>query len=121
MASKLLDATSQEPGGGDEWKTDTIGQINKLLEYLEVEQQVDTETYDNCKEEEHKLQLEIDNRTHTIKRYNVKLDQLNSKVEALQKEIVEASEDVADIISMQEKATDQRNAENTEFTGEKED
>lgn len=120
LAEKVL-VVSQESTRSDEWKVGVIKEINKLLEDLEVEQQTDTETYDNCKEEEHKLQLEIDNRTHTIKRYDVKLDQLNSKVEALQKEIVEASEDVADILSMQEKATAQREAENKEFTGEKED
>lgn len=123
LAEKVLvvskEGQTEDPHG--DWKVGVIKEINKLLEDLEVEQQVDTETYDNCKEEEHKLQLEIDNRTHTIKRYNVKLDQLDSKVEALQKEIVEASEDVADIIAMQEKATEQRNSENREFSGEKED
>merc|ERR1719359_238472 len=108
MASKLLDATSQEPGGGDEWKTDTIGQINKLLQDLEVEQQVDTETYDNCKEEEHRLQLEIDNRTHEIKRYDLKLDQLNAKVEDTQKRIEEASADVDSITESLAKATKER-------------
>lgn len=121
MASKLLAAVNQDPKEGDEWKVGTIKEINKLLADLEVEQQVDTETYDNCKEEEHRLQLSIDNRTHEIKRYGVKLDQLNAKIEDTQRRIEEASLDVDSINAMQAKAEKERDQENKVYEEEKED
>merc|ERR1719253_1082705 len=92
----------------DEWKDDILKEIDDILKTLSQDQETDTMTYDNCKEEEHQLNLEIDNRTGEIKRYNWKMDVLNRKIEDLQEKIADASENVDNVLEMQRKLKAER-------------
>lgn len=116
-------AGQKEPADATDadWAGPVISDINDVLSELETDQTTDTETLDNCRDEEQALNLEIDNRTHIIKRYNLKLDKLESKVEDLTERIAVASKDVQDLELMQTQITDERNSENTEFEREKSD
>jgi len=105
----------------DEWKDDILQKIDDILKQLSEDQETDTLTYDNCKEEEHQLNLEIDNRTGEIKRYNWKIGVLNRKVEDLQKKIADAAANVESILEMQDKLKKERDAENSEYESEKTD
>jgi hypothetical protein len=105
----------------DEWKDDILQKIDEILTTLSQDQETDTLTYDNCKEEEHQLNLEIDNRTGEIKRYDWKLSVLNRKVEDLQTKIADAAQQVEDILAMQAKLKAERDAENSEYESEKTD
>lgn len=123
--SKLAAEVARRRDDGDkqhaDWKANVIKSINEMLDDLSTEQSEDNTVYDLCKEEEHKLHMEIDNRTHIIGRHTIKLEQLNSKVEDLQKSIEEAAAEVEDIVKMQDELTATRDAENKEFEQEKDD
>jgi len=121
IAKSLLRHQHRAPADKDAWKIPVVKAINKMIADLGVEQEEDTVTYDNCKEEQQKLQLEIENRTHIIKRHTIKLDQLSTKIEDLQKGIEEASQDVEDIVEMQAKMLAEREDENRQFEQEKQD
>merc|ERR1719335_1680597 len=105
----------------DNWKTDILDKIDTILKELSANQEEDTLTYDNCKQEEQDLTLEIDNRTGEIKRYNWKIDVLNRKVEDLQAKITKAAANVEDILEMQAKMKAERDSENNEYESEKSD
>merc|ERR1719253_657880 len=105
----------------DEWKEDILKEIDDILKQLSTDQETDTMTYDNCKEEEHHLNLEIDNRTGEIKRYNWKIDVLERKIENLQGKIADAAENVENILEMQRKLKAERDSENSEYESEKSD
>jgi len=103
------------------WQQEVTDDIDGMLADLKTDQQHDTETHDNCKEEEHVLNLEIDNRTHIVKRYQWKLDKLNSKVEDLQASIDKTAEEVQDIVKMQVSTEQERQSETTEYENQKAD
>jgi len=105
----------------DEWKDEILQKIDEILTTLSEDQERDTLTYDNCKEHEHQLNLEIDNRTGEIKRYNWKLGVLDRKVEDLMEKIADAAQQVEDLRAMQSKLKAERDAENTEYESEKTD
>lgn len=105
----------------DEWKDDILQKIDDILKTLSEDQETDTLTYDNCKDHEHQLNLEIDNRTGEIKRYNWKIGVLNRKVEDLQTKIAKNAQTVEDILAMQAKLRAEREAENSEYESEKSD
>merc|ERR1719335_519397 len=105
----------------DNWKTDILDKIDTILKELSANQEEDTLTYDNCKQEEQDLTLEIDNRTGEIKRYNWKIGVLNRKVEDLQTKIAKNAQTVEDILAMQAKLKAERDAENNEYESEKTD
>jgi len=102
-----------------DWRKPVIDSSNVIIDQLEQEQTTDTETLDACREHEHTLQLNIDNRTHIIKRYNLKLNQLESKVETIDSQIEKASIDVHEIEEMQHEMKDERDKENEEYDREK--
>merc|ERR1719217_1662978 len=101
IAASLMER--MQSGKNDEWKDDILKEIDDILKTLSEDQERDTLTYDNCKEEEHQLILEIDNRTGEIKRYNWKIGVLNRKVEDLVTKITKAAANVEDILEMQAK------------------
>merc|ERR1719171_1561427 len=105
----------------DEWKDDILKEIDDILKQLSEDQETDTLTYDNCKENEHQLNLEIDNRTGEIKRFNWKIGVLERKIGVLQDKIATAAENVENILEMQRKLKSERDAENTEYESEKSD
>merc|ERR1719335_129330 len=105
----------------DNWKTDILDKIDTILKELSANQEEDTLTYDNCKQEEQDLTLEIDNRTGEIKRFNWKIGVLDRKVEDLQTKIADAAQQVEDLVAMQTKLKAERDAENTEYESEKTD
>jgi len=119
IAASLMDR--MQSSKNDEWKNDILKEIDDILKTLSSDQETDTLTYDNCKEEEHQLNLEIDNRTGEIKRYNWKIGVLERKVENLQTKITKAAENVEDILAMQDKLKKERDAENSEYESEKTD
>jgi len=110
-----------QSGKNDEWKTDILSKIDSILTQLSTDQETDTMTYDNCKEEEHQLYLEIENRTGEIKRYNWKISVLDRKIENLEEKIADAVENVESILEMQAKLLSERNAEKSEYEAEKSD
>jgi hypothetical protein len=120
IAARVL-AHIKEPADAldSDWRTPVIEASQVIIDQLEGDQTVDSETLDACREEEHRLQLIIDNRTHQIKRYNLKLNQLESKVETIDSQIEKASVDVHDIEEMQREMKDERDSENDEFNREK--
>merc|ERR1719498_1390482 len=90
IATKVMAQSLHKASDDEDWQKDVIADITQILEDLKTDQETDTETYDLCKEEEHSLQLVIDNKTHTVKRYGWKIDKLNAKVKDIQAEIIEA-------------------------------
>merc|ERR1719217_1301966 len=121
IAASVMERMTSGSAIDDDWKTDILAKIDDILKELSDNQEEDTLTYDNCKEEEHQLTLEIENRTGEIKRYNWKIDVLNRKVEDLQSKIAKASENVENIEEMQDKLKKERDAENSEYESEKTD
>merc|ERR1719375_2599525 len=111
----------QKSGDDEEWKTQVMSDINGILEELKTDQETDTETYDLCKEEEHSLQLVIDNKTHTVKRYGWKIDKLNARVDDIKSQIVDAGNQIVALKEMMDTATAERDAEHEEFEKEKAD
>jgi len=105
----------------DDWKVDILAKIDEILKECSANQEEDTLTYDNCKQEEQDLTLEINNRTGEIKRYNWKIGVLNRKVEDLQSKIIKAAQNVEDIRAMQDKLKAERDAQNSEYESEKSD
>jgi len=104
-----------------DWQKDVIKDITTILEELKTDQETDTETYDLCKEEEHSLQLVIDNKTHIVKRYGWKIDKLNTRVETIQANIIDAGNQILALKKFVEQIEDERAAENTEFEKEVDD
>merc|ERR1719231_2007603 len=104
--------------GTEDWSTAVIGDITQILEELKTSQETDTETYDLCKEEEHSLQLVIDNKTHIIKRYGWKIDKLNARVDDIKAQIVDAGNQILALKEMTDTATAERAAEKLEFEKE---
>jgi chromosome segregation ATPase len=119
VAASLMER--MQSGKNDEWKDDILKEIDDILKTLSEDQERDTMTYDNCKEEEHQLHLEIDNRTGEIKRFNWKIGVLERKIEDLQEKITDAAENVESILEMQRKLKAERDSENTEYESEKSD
>jgi len=119
VAASLMER--MQSAKNDEWKDDILKEIDDILKTLSEDQERDTLTYDNCKEEEHQLILEIDNRTGEIKRYNWKIGVLNRKVEDLVTKITKAAANVEDILEMQAKMKKERDSENEEYESEKSD
>merc|ERR1719453_1036614 len=119
IAASLLER--MQSGKNDEWKDDILKEIDDILKTLSEDQETDTLTYDNCKEEEHQLNLEIDNRTGEIKRYNWKLGVLARKVGILQNKIADAAQQVEDLLAFQAKMKKERDSENSEYESEKTD
>jgi len=120
LASRLL-AHVKEPADATDsnWQADVIKSSQMIVDELDAEQVTDTETLDNCRDEEQRLQLIIENRTHIIKRHNLKLSQLESKVETLDVQIEKASADVHEIEEMQVEMKAEREGETEEFDREK--
>merc|ERR1719191_1985866 len=104
-----------------EWMVTVIGSIREIQQDLRDDQKKDTETLDNCKEEIHQLNLIIDNQTHTIKRYNWKIEKLTGNIEDTQAKIDEAAENVESILKMQAKLLEEREDEHVEYESEKAD
>lgn len=104
-----------------EWMKTVIGSIREIQQNLRDDQKKDTETLDNCKEEIHQLQLIIDNQTHTIKRYNWKIEALDGKIEDTQQKIDKAAANVESILEMQAKLLAEREDEHVEYESEKSD
>merc|ERR1719217_2003226 len=121
LAASVMERMTGGSAIDDDWKTDILAKIDDILKELSDNQEEDTLTYDNCKEEEQDLTLEIDNRTGEIKRYNWKIDVLNRKVENLQTKITKAALNVENIEEMQAKLKAERDAENNEYESEKTD
>jgi len=119
IAASLLER--MQSSKNDEWKDDILKEIDDILKTLSEDQETDTLTYDNCKEEEHQLNLEIDNRTGEIKRFNWKIGVLERKIGILQEKIATAAENVENILEMQAKLKSERDAENSEYEQEKSD
>merc|ERR1719498_280528 len=94
IATKVMAQSLHKASDDEDWQKDVIADITQILEDLKTDQETDTETYDLCKEEEHSLQLLIDNKTHTVKRYGWKIDKLNAKVDDLKAEILDNSEQI---------------------------
>merc|ERR1719191_1561212 len=105
----------------EEWKKNVIADIEKILDELKTDQETDTETYDLCKEEEHSLQLVIDNKTHIVKRYGWKIDKLNAKVDDLKSQIIDAGNQILALKEMMKTATAERKSEKEEYEKEKAD
>merc|ERR1719160_2098770 len=120
-AMKVMSESLQKSGDDEEWKANVMKDINEILEQLKTDQETDTETYDLCKEEEHSLQLVIDNKTHTVKRYGWKIDKLNAKVEDIESQITDAGNQILALKEMMKSLTDERKAEKEEFEKEKAD
>merc|ERR1719160_1815354 len=121
IAANVMERMTGGAAIDDDWKTDILAKIDDILKELSDNQEEDTLTYDNCKEEEHQLTLEIENRTGEIKRYNWKIGVLDRKVEDLQSKIAKAAQNVEDILEMQAKLKAERDAENDEYESEKTD
>jgi len=121
LAASVMERMTSGSKIDDDWKTDILSKIDEILQELSANQEEDTLTYDNCKQEEQDLTLEIDNRTGEIKRYNWKIDVLNRKVEDLQAKITKAAANVEDILEMQAKMKAERDSENNEYESEKSD
>jgi hypothetical protein len=121
LAASVMERMTSGAAIDDDWKTDILSKIDEILTELSNNQEEDTLTYDNCKEEEHQLTLEIENRTGEIKRYDWKLSVLNRKVEELQVKISKAAQNVENILEMQAKLKSERDAENSEYESEKSD
>jgi len=121
LAASMMERMTSSSKINDDWKTDILDKIDEILKELSANQEEDTLTYDNCKEEEHQLNLEIDNRTGEIKRFNWKIGVLNRKVEDLQSKIATAAENVENILEMQAKLKAERDSENSEYESEKSD
>merc|ERR1719217_1435840 len=94
IATKVMAQSLHQSSGDENWQKDVIADITQILEDLKTDQETDTETYDLCKEEEHSLQLVIDNKTHTVKRYGWKIDKLNARVDDLKAQIVDAGDQI---------------------------
>jgi len=121
IATKVMAHSVQKSGDDEEWKTQVITDIDGILADLKTDQETDTETYDLCKEEEHSLQLVIDNKTHIVKRYGWKIDKLNARVDDLKDQIIEAGNSILALKEMMETATAERASEKAEFEKEKAD
>lgn len=121
IAASMMERMTSGAAIDDDWKTDILAKIDDILKELSENQEEDTLTYDNCKEEEHQLTLEIENRTGEIKRYNWKLGVLDRKVNILQDKIAKAAANVESILEMQAKLKAERDAENNEYESEKTD
>merc|ERR1719171_1538497 len=121
LAATVMERMTGSSSIDDDWKTDILDKIDDILKELSANQEEDTLTYDNCKEEEQDLTLEIANRTGEIKRYNWKIGVLNRKVEDLQTKITKAALNVENILEMQAKMKAERDAENDEYESEKSD
>jgi len=121
IATKVMSESLQKSGDDEEWKANVMKDINEILEQLKTDQETDTETYDLCKEEEHSLQLIIDNKTHIVKRYGWKIDKLNTRVEDLEAQIVDAGNQILALKEMMKTATAERKAEKEEYESEKAD
>jgi len=121
IATKVMEHSLQKSSGDADWQADVIADITGILEELKADQETDTETYDLCKEEEHSLQLVIDNKTHIVKRYGWKIDKLDTKVEDIQAEIIDAGNQILALKEMMKELTDERKKENEEFEAEKAD
>merc|ERR1719160_927732 len=106
-------------GDDEEWKKDVIKDINEILESLKEAQETDTETYDLCKEEQHSLQLVIDNKTHIVKRYGWKIDKFNARVDDIKNQIVDAGNQILALKELMKNLEDERTAEKEEFDKEK--
>merc|ERR1719265_2474656 len=117
----MQQSLSQSSKDKDAWKNDVIEDINKILGELKTDQETDTETYDLCKEEEHSLQLLIDNKTHIVKRYGWKIDKLNARVDDLKDEIIDTGNEILALKKLMKNLEDERAAEKTEFEKEKKD
>merc|ERR1719321_2049363 len=116
-----MEHSLQKSSGDADWQADVIADITGILEELKTDQETDTETYDLCKEEEHSLQLVIDNKTHIVKRYGWKIDKLDARVDDLKSQIVDAGNQILSLKEMMKTATAERKAEKEEFEKEKAD
>merc|ERR1719321_1019292 len=116
-----MEHSLQKSSGDADWQADVIADITGILEELKTDQETDTETYDLCKEEEHSLQLVIDNKTHIVKRYGWKIYKLDAKVEDIQAEIIDAGNQILALKELMKTLTDERKKENEEFEAEKAD
>merc|ERR1719487_1052938 len=121
LAATVMERMTGSSSIDDDWKTDILDKIDTILKELSTNQEEDTLTYDNCKEEEQDLTLEIANRTGEIKRYNWKIGVLDRKVENLQTKITKAALNVENILEMQAKLKAERDSENEEYESEKSD